>query len=444
MLRWLGVRRSFAGSIDAWAPVLIGWAYDPDLPDSPLELAILVDDVEIGRVVASETRADVIRAGHEVLNCGFSIDLLPHLSGSSQVRVVDVASEIEVFTSPPGLRSGLLSPRAGSRSIGLVSIRAEIGSDEELDMAIRSSGSVALLSTYRDRQTSDLPLRHLIGALKEQGIAVVAVDTSPNEPMETFGADKLLWRENVGWDFASWFAAIERQRAQIDGAKRLYLVNDSCVGPFGGLGKVLDRGWSSGFDVWSLTDSWEHGYHMQSYFMAFGPNALQSGALSTFAEQYDYPVVKRDIIHKGEVSLTRFLRSQGCSAGAVFPFADLMSQFLDEFEGELTRRMAEPQVSAVRALDASYIPPDVKGLIKTFGDIRAGLSLNSTHSFWRQLLDDGFPFLKRELVVRDPAVISDLGAVGKWIGANATDAERVVVLADLGQRDLHRTVIFDL
>ena len=443
MLRRLGARRIFAGSIDAWAPVLIGWAYDPDVPDQPLELAIFVNDVEIARVLASETRADVIRAGHEVLNCGFSLDLLPHLASSSQVRVVDVASAIEIFTSSPGLRAQLVTPRAASENIGLASLRAEYGSDEELASAVKASGSVVLLSTFRDPQTSDLPVRHLIGALKEQGIAVVAVDTSPDEPGETFGADKLLWRTNVGWDFASWFTAIERQRTQIDGAERLYLVNDSCVGPFGGLGTILNRGWSSGSDVWSLTDSWEHGYHMQSYFMAFGPNALRSGVLTAFAEQYEYPVVKRDIVHKGEVALTRFLRAEGCSVGAVFPFADLVTKFLDDFEDELAQRMAERQVLAVRALDPAFIPPDVEGIIKTFEKIRAGRPLNATHSFWRQLLNDGFPFLKRELVVRDPATVCDLGGVGKWIGANATDAERAVVLADLGQRDLHRTVIFD-
>ena len=443
MLRRIGARRTFVGSVDSWAPVLIGWAYNPDMPDHPLELAIFVDDVEIARVLASEIRADVIRAGHEVLNCGFSLDLLPHLASASQVRVVDVASAIEIFSSPPGLRAQLLAPRAASENLGLASLGAEFGSDEKLALAVKASGSVALLSTFRHRQTSDLPLRHLIGAIKEQGIAVVAVDTSPDEPGETFGADKLLWRTNAGWDFASWFTALERQRAQINSAEHLYLVNDSCIGPFGGLGTVLDRGWSSGSDVWSLTDSWEHGYHMQSYFMAFGANALRSGVLTAFAEQYEYPVAKRDIVDKGEVALTRFLQAEGCSVGAVFPYADLVTKFVNGFEDELARRMAEPQVLAVRALDPAFIPPDVEGIIKTFEKIRAGRPLNTTHSFWRQLLNDGFPFLKRELVVSDPAAVSDLGEVGKWIGANATDVESAVVLADLEQRDLDRTVIFD-
>jgi hypothetical protein len=74
---------------------------------------------------------------------------------------------------------------------------------------------------------------------------------------------------------------------------------------------------------------------------------------------------------------------------------------------------------------------------------RAQSALEALHSFWRQLLADGFPFLEREIVVRDPAVVSDVREVGKWIGANATDVESAVVLADLEQRDLDRTVIFD-
>ena len=91
---------SIAGSIDEWTPALVGWAYDLDNPDQPLELAVLVDDVEVERFVVSESRGDVVRSGHAVLNCGFSLEIFPLLNESSVIRVVDVKSETELFRSP--------------------------------------------------------------------------------------------------------------------------------------------------------------------------------------------------------------------------------------------------------------------------------------------------------------------------------------------------------
>jgi hypothetical protein len=38
---------------------------------------------------------------------------------------------------------------------------------------------------------------------------------------------------------------------------------------------------------------------------------------------------------------------------------------------------------------------------------RASTTVNPTHDLWRQLLDAGFPFIKRELVRDNPARVAD-------------------------------------
>ena len=434
---------SITGSVDEWTPALIGWAYDLDNPDQPIELAVLVDDVEVARFVASESRADVVRSGHAVLNCGFSVEIFPLLNDSSVIRVVDVKSETELFRSPGDLKRRMLGPWARSDGVGLESVLAEIGDESELDAAIAQSNSLAFISSYRAAGSSDAAIRQLTKSFSDQGIAMVVIDTSPLQPVDPLGAEMVLWRENIGWDFASWFAGFDRFYPKIGQLERLYFVNDSCIGPFGGLSQVIDRGWSKDLDVWSLTDSWDTGYHLQSYFLSFGRTAIQQGVIEGFKSNFNFPVVKRDVIHQGEVSLTRYLRSEGLRVGSVFPYYELANQFVQGFASQVTERMQRTEVVSIRALDPSYFPPDVISLIKRSEWISSGEPINPTHSFWRELVEHGFPFIKRELLVKDPTAVNEMLQIGQWLKNHLTAQEHEVVSRDLGTRDTSRAFLID-
>ena len=441
MMRGRFKELSIAGCIDEWSPVLIGWAYDLHNPGQPLELAVLVDDVEVARFVASESRADVVRSGHAVLNCGFSLEIFPFLNDSSMIRVVDVKSETELFRSPSDLKRRILSPWARSDRVGIASVLAEFGDESALDEAIAQNKSIAFISSYRAEGSSDAAIRHLTKAFSDQGIAIVLIDTSPQQPTDTLGAEMVLWRENFGWDFASWFAGFDRFYSKIGQLERLYFVNDSCVGPFGGLSQVIERGWSMDLDVWSLTDSWDTRYHLQSYFLSFGRTAIQQGAIEGFKSNFNFPVVKRDVIHQGEVSLTRYLRSEGLRVGSVFPYYEVANQFVEGFASQVTERMQRTEVVSIRALDSSYFPPDVISLIKRSEWISSGDPINPTHSFWRELVELGFPFIKRELLVKDPTAVNEMLQISQWLKKHLTAQELEVVSRDLGTRDTSRAFL---
>ena len=425
------VRSSIRGNIDQWSPQLVGWAYDAEALDTPVDLAVFVDDVEVARLKASEARPDVSRAGHEVLHCGFSFEILEFLSGASHVRVTEVSSEREIFSSP-------ITPGANGSEIGGASFLGDYGDDESFVGAVQAGGSVALLSSHRSHYVSDGALRLLVESLQAEGVVVVVIDSSKEEPTDLFGAEKVLWRRNSGFDFASWCAAFEKYESVFRSCERLYLVNDSCLGPVNGLGELLAKGWGLDVDVWSCTDSWNHGHHLQSYFLAFGKESIAEGALPRFIDSYSHPLAKHDVIAEGELALSRQLLSVGVELAAVYPYEDLVQRFLSSFEAELTRKMSAPEVRALREVDSSYVPQDVVALRSIYESVRVGHPLNPTHAFWRQLLDSGFPFMKRDLLALDPSGVSDHVEILEWLSKKGSKNFLEVANEDLKRRDSNR------
>jgi len=438
-----GAKSSIRGHVDQWFPTLIGWAYDAEGPDEAVQLAVFVDDVEIARFSATEPRADVVRSGHHVLNCGFSIAIADYLENASNVRVVDVSSNQELFATPIDSRFRLLTPRARLEDVGLGSIRVEFGDVESLRAAASNARSVAFISAYRNHMESAEPLRWLVASLQAQDIAVVIIDSSKAEPVGSLGAEALLWRKNSGFDFASWFTAFERYESIVAECDRLYLLNDSCIGPLAGMGELLATGWSLEADVWACTDSWNHGYHLQSYFLAFDMTTVARDALCRFVEGYANPISKRDVITEGELAISRHLLAEGVELAAVYPYNSLVQRFLDSFERELGRKMSEPSVRALREVNPSYLPQDVVAMTVVFDAIRSGHPLNPTHAFWRQLLDVGFPFVKRDLMARDPSGMSDHNELLETLSKLASRETLEMIRDDLKRRGSNRVQSLD-
>jgi hypothetical protein len=433
-----GAKSSVRGHVDQWSPTLIGWVYDAESPGETTQLAVFVDDVEVARFAAMEPRADVVGAGHHALNCGFSFAIADYIDNATNVRVVDVSSGEELFATPVDSRFRLLTPRARLEDAGIESIRAEFGDVESLTAATNNSRSVAFISAYRNHLESAEPLRWLVASLQAQNIAVVVIDSSKAEPSGSVGAEALLWRKNSGFDFASWFTAFEKYESVVAECDRLYLLNDSCIGPLAGLDDLLEKGWNLGTDVWSCTDSWNHGYHLQSYFLAFDMTTVARDALRRFVEAYGNPLLKRDVITEGELAISRHLLAEGVQIAAVYPYNSLVQSFLDSFERELGRKMGESSVRALREVNSTYLPQDVVAMTVIFDSIRAGHPLNPTHAFWRQLLDVGFPFVKRDLMARDPSGMSDHTEILETLSKMSSQELLEMMLEDLKRRGSNR------
>jgi lipopolysaccharide biosynthesis protein len=223
------------------------------------------------------------------------------------------------------------------------------------------------------------PNRHLkphvidhVNALLDAGIAVILIantdlDPSSLEISPEFAArlHGCMIRENVGYDFAAWAHAY----SLIDPAtirRRLYLINDSIVGPLDGAAYqlLLQRVREAHADFVGLTCNPDSHEHLQSYFLVFNDRLLHSETYDRFMRGVFNLPSKQNVVDCYEIWLTPFLVQQGFKGFAVFPNL------------------------------ASDPPP----------------RRNDTLYSWRQLIDAGFPFIKSSLLI-EPATAEEARAL---------------------------------
>ena len=209
----------------------------------------------------------------------------------------------------------------------------------------------------------------------------------------------ILRRKNVGYDFGNFKDAIARipDLGRLDS---LLLANDSVYGPFHPLAALVERMDPTTGDVWSMTDNWTWRFHLQTYFVLFGRRALESEAFRRFWPRVRYLQAKTAVIMWYEVGLTQAMIGAGLRCRALFPHravalamtkAHAASKEPDEFRpSERRRRFVDTVVDA----------------------IDAGVPINLTHFLWDFLIVEmGCPFLKRELLQRNP---SRVPGVQRW------------------------------
>jgi hypothetical protein len=161
----------------------------------------------------------------------------------------------------------------------------------------------------------------------------------------------VLIRENLGYDFGAWAAGI-RLIKNLNKARTLALVNDSVYGPMDGFDLLLARARASKSDVIGATESEEFCSHIQSYLVFFKRAALQSRVFWKFWKGVRLGN-REQAIWNYELRLKRVMESGGLKVEALFPNG-----------------------------------PDMSG--------------NPTLTRWKELADEGFPFVKAQLLRDNP------------------------------------------
>ena len=194
----------------------------------------------------------------------------------------------------------------------------------------------------------------LLEALRASGYRTVLVSTAEcPEPLSLpeGATDIVVRRPNVAYDFGSWAVAL-RMCPQLTTGRTVLMVNDSLVGPFGSLDGPLDHLHSSRAKVWGLVASDQFDWHLQSYFVAFGPDVLRIPPVARFWRGVRDLGAKQRVIHAYEIGLSKVLIGEGIPAEAYLPAGAVV-----------------------------------------------GRGLNPMIAGWRRVLDLGVPFVKRELVL---------------------------------------------
>jgi hypothetical protein len=189
----------------------------------------------------------------------------------------------------------------------------------------RLTGRVCLFVTHAPRRELKTHVLHHLEHLLRSGLQVVLIvntDLPPGEiEVPTALSCRLAGvfvRANRGFDFGAWSHVLSLvDRA---GWERLYLVNDSIVGPVTSeaFDTMMQRVDASAADIVGLTANPLPIPHLQSYFLVFGHRALQSGEFETMMRGVRNFHDKGQVVEIYEVRMTRSLVEAGFSTQALF------------------------------------------------------------------------------------------------------------------------------
>ena len=153
-------------------------------------------------------------------------------------------------------------------------------------------------------------------------IAVVnteAIEVDPSADALSFASGVLI-RENRGYDFGAWASVISELPA-IREASLLAIANDSMYGPLNTFGKMIERARELDADVVGVTESVQFGRHFQSFLIFFKRRALKSRAFQKFWS--NVRAGGRTLaVYRYELGLVRTLERAALRCAALFPSAD--------------------------------------------------------------------------------------------------------------------------
>jgi hypothetical protein len=259
---------------------------------------------------------------------------------------------------------------------------------------IDDNHKVVVFAHYNRKGCVHDSVLYYMDALRDAGYVIVFVSNSPQLAEVALSnvlprVALVLHRWNVGYDFGAYRDGL-LALGDLTRFDQVLLANDSVYGPLFDLGGTLAR-CDDGADIWSTTDSYDRGYHLQSYFLLFRRPALGNPDLMAFWRAV-WPVNSRDwVIRRYEIGFTRAMRRAGLRCAALFPYDQAVTLFKERALGGTTGAYdgsAEPyRVFAAKTLDA----------------IARGQPCNAMHHFWDLLVVEmQCPFIKRELLVYNP------------------------------------------
>jgi len=412
-----GIPDAIEGGIDGLIDGrLHGWARDVGRPDTTIELEILVDGEVIDRAVCDHVRTDLIEAGVGNGRHGFVVpvgddwdDGLVH-----EVRARVTGTDLELGTASRvvfGHGSARAGPAPGPFAADTVTARR--GSLDAVRERLAATGRLVLVATFQHGPRTPGYVVAYLRALRDIGAAVVVIDTTEGRlAVDDDLAQLTLYRENTGWDFASWLAGLHEVRPVLDDARELVLTNDSVFGPLYPLHETFEHPRVRDADFWGLTDGWEIGYHLQSYFLVLRRSAFTHLDFWRYLADYPFPVAKRNVIRDGELGLTRCLVGAGLRPAVTCPYDAVARRWLDTLGERLERVGAQPESALYgvgdleTAVSGRIAAQGMRHVLEHANLVRRGIGRNASHFFWDTLIRDfRFPFVKRELLLLNPAEI---------------------------------------
>ncbi len=298
----------------------------------------------------------------------------------------------------------------------------------DIGVAPTGSGKVAVFVIFATGSKIPGYVFHHLEALKRTGFDVVVI--SNNRKIGDRSMDRLcrtasvvLRRYNMGYDFGAYRDGILYALNEFPDAREILLVNDSVFGPLTDLSTLFERARNLSGDVVGLIDSAEIRYHFQSFWLLFREGALRLPAFRRFWERMPYLKDKSAVVQAFETGLVTRFEEMGLECEPIFSSLELVRRsipFLEAKQRDLLQDLTSDGTSLEEMLGfQSYS----RLLFKQHNEnllrmCATGRPLNPTVFLWEPLIVElGFPFLKREIVVRNPANDPILSRIEKTVAA---------------------------
>jgi hypothetical protein len=265
---------------------------------------------------------------------------------------------------------------------------------------------VALYAHYcASGRVSAMVLRQL-RAYAAAGFAVVFVTMSPGISEADWAevaaiAALLVHRRNHGLDFGAWRDLAGTLAERWPDAEELLLVNDSVLGPIRPLEPVFAALRSGGEGLFGLTDSYQGGAHLQSYFLLGRGRSAVADVLA-FLRAAPVSTSKWLMVQRCEMGLSRHMHRKGHRVAALYGYDRLIAV-----------------INAHPAEGLAHLVPEAARR-SARGPVLPNRPLNPVHHLWRplvSLLD--YPFLKIELVRRNPGRLPHIGSWTALVGPDS-------------------------
>jgi hypothetical protein len=271
-----------------------------------------------------------------------------------------------------------------------------------------------------------------VRALHDQGFSVVFVTNSGRQDHDSLNALKPLCRavvvrRNVGYDFGAVREMLDLLELPRVETQRLLIANDSVYGPLVPMTDMFARVDFDVADLWGATESWQHRYHLQSYFLLAGRRAMTSGAWHRFWKGVRPVSSKQWAINRYEMGLTQDLLRAGLRCRALWPYHELLGRCT------VLSALPDSKLTGLDTLAQARILAD-EHICRAAARL---VPLNPTADLWRQLLLAGFPFIKAELLRKNPSGVPD---VAHWrsVVADLPGADVAMIERDLQLKMRHR------
>lgn len=225
--------------------------------------------------------------------------------------------------------------------------------------------NICLFIHYNINKELDDNCIHYLQSLKKINTDIVFITTSGinSDALNTLRkyCCAAISRTNLGRDIISYKIGVDFISEKLPLYNKLIIANDSVYGPLFDLDKLIAFGDKENLDFWGASDSYQIKYHLQSYFFVFTKKLFSSEDFKNYWKNVKLINHKRHLIEKYEVGITQYFLKKGYRCGAYCSYENINTTLSHK---------------------------------------------NSTQYFWDDLIiHHQFPFLKKELVLRNPTKI---------------------------------------